>query len=98
MKIKGLKSFVKKLEKRLVKELDYKDEPYVVVDGIQITYIGDGSEPFISVSLRAGYHFELGDKHYQTKENIKLDVDGNNLEYIAGVFATKIENAEFEII
>ena len=93
MKIYGLKSFVKKLEKRLVKEIDYKQEPFVVVDGIEISYI-EGS-PIIAVSLRVGYQFN--DNHYQSKENIEIDVDGNNLEYIAGVFATKIENTEFEM-
>ena len=93
MKIKGLKSFVKKLEKRLVKEIDYKEEPYVVVDGIKITYIDEG-EPFIDISVRVGYKFN--EQLHQTKENIKLEADGN-LEYIAGVFATKLENAEFEI-
>ncbi len=95
MKIYGLKRFVKKLEKRLVKEIDYKDEPYVVVDGIQITYIGDGSEPTISINLRAGYQFN--DNHYQSKENIEINADGNDIEYIAGVFAAKLENTEFEM-
>lgn len=94
MEIKGLKSFVKKLEKRLVKEIDYKQEPYVVVDGIEINYMGE-SEPIISVSLRVGYQFN--DNHYQSKENIEIYADGKNLEYIAGVFATKFENTEFEM-
>lgn len=95
MKIKGLKPFVKKLEKRLVKEIDYKEEPFVVVDGIKVVYIGEG-EPLIEIDVRVGYKFN--EQLYQIKNNIKLEADGNDLEYIAGVFATKIENAEFEII
>ena len=95
MKIKGLNSFIKKIEKRLVKEIDYKEEPFVAVDGIKIITCGD-TEPLIEVSVRAGYKFN--EQLYQTKENLEFDADGNNLEYIAGVFATKIENAEFEII
>jgi hypothetical protein len=94
MKIYGLKSFVKKLQRRLVKEIDYKQEPFVAVDGIKIDYIGDG-KPLISVSLRVGYQFN--DNHYQSKGNIDIDADGNNLEYIAGVFATKFKSTEFEM-
>ena len=95
MKIKGLNSFVKKLEKRLVKEISYKQEPFVVVDGIKVDYI-DAYKPIIAVSLRVGYSFN--ENHYQSKQNIEIDVDGNSLEYIAGVFVTKLEDTEFEII
>jgi len=96
MKIKGLNSFIKKIEKRLVKEIDYKEEPFVVVDGIKIITCGGNTEPLVEVSVRAGYKFN--EQLYQTKENLKFDADGNNLEYIAGVFSAKIEDAEFEII
>ena len=94
MKIKGLNSFVKKLEKRLVKEISYKQEPFVIVDGIKVDYI-DAYKPLIMVSLRVGYSFN--ESHYQSKENIEIDVDGNSLEYIAGVFVTKLEDTEFEM-
>lgn len=95
MKIYGLKRFIRKIEKRLTKEIDYKPEPYVVVDGIEIDVIGEG-EPFIQISVRVGYKFN--EQIHQTSKNLELTVDGNDLEYIAGVFATKLENTDFEII
>lgn len=95
MKIKGLNLFVKKLEKRLAKEIDYKEDPYVAVDGIEVSIVGDG-EPLIQVSVRVGYKFN--EQLYQTSKNLEIAVDGNDLEYIAGVFATRLETAEFEIV
>lgn len=94
MKIYGLKRFIRKLEKRLTKEIDYKQEPYVAVDGIEVSIVGDG-EPLIQVSVRVGYKFN--EQLYQTSKNLEIAVDGNDLEYIAGVFATKLESADFEI-
>lgn len=94
MKIKGLENFKRQIEKRLIKELGLKNEPWIVVDRIEIDYFGE-DKPFITVNLRAGYNF--GDNKYQYSRTISLSADGS-LEYIAGMFANELEHCDAELI
>ena len=68
MKIKGLESFKRQIEKRLTKELGFKNEPWVLVDGIEVDYIADGT-PVLTVKIRAGYTFQ--NNHYQYDKTIE---------------------------
>lgn len=95
MKIKGLESFKRQIEKRLTKELGFKNEPWVLVDGIEVDYIADGT-PVLTVKIRAGYTFQ--NNHYQYDKTIELGVDGRDIEFVAGMFANEIGHCDTILI